>query len=218
MEVTIDPRFNGPPRSANGGYTCGLVASLAGGGVEVTLRSPPPLGTPLRWDGERLWDGDALVAEAAPAGSLDLDVPDAVGWDEAAAATPHYAGFAQHAFPTCFVCGPERAPGDGLRIFASPVRGDLVAATWEPPEHVGPQLVWAALDCPGAFAVGFSARGETVLGRMAAEIRRAPEPGERCVVVAWPRGEDGRKLYAGSALYAGEELLAAARQTWIAPR
>jgi hypothetical protein len=36
------------------------------------------------------------------------------------------------------------------------------------------------------------------------------------VVVGWPAGEDGRKLYAGTALY-GErgEMLALARQVWI---
>jgi hypothetical protein len=218
VRVAIDPRFNGPPGSANGGYACGLVARLAGAPVEVTLRSPPPLARPLRWDGERLWDGETLVAEAAPAGPREPDVPPPVPWDEAAAATPNYRGFAEHPFPTCVVCGPERAPGDGLRIFASPVREGLVAATWAPVEEVPSELVWAALDCPGAFAVGATERGETVLGRMAAEIERCPLPGERCVVVAWGRGEEGRKLYAGTALYAGEELLAAARQTWIVPR
>ena len=41
---------------------------------------------------------------------------------------------------------------------------------------------------------------------------------ERCVVLAWPLGEDGRKLYAATALY-GEDgrPLARARATWIAP-
>ena len=43
--------------------------------------------------------------------------------------------------------------------------------------------------------------------------------GEPCVVTAWPGGEDGRKVYAGTALFAGDgELLALARQVWIAPR
>jgi len=38
-------------------------------------------------------------------------------------------------------------------------------------------------------------------------------------VLGWPLGEDGRKLYAGTALYTADgELLARARQTWIAPR
>jgi len=43
--------------------------------------------------------------------------------------------------------------------------------------------------------------------------------GEPCVVTAWPGGEDGRKVYAGTTLFAGDgELLARARQVWIAPR
>ena len=64
-------------------------------------------------------------------------------------------------------------------------------------------MVWAAIDCSGAYAVGGPGRGEVVLGRMAAEIHRLPEEGEQCVVVAWPLGEDGRKLYAGTALLGG---------------
>ena len=81
------------------------------------------------------------------------------------------------------------------------------------------QLVWAALDCPGAFAVGFTARGEAVLGRMAARVDARPRVGERHVVIAWPLGEDGRKLYAGTALFAESgDLLGLSRQTWIVPR
>jgi hypothetical protein len=54
---------------------------------------------------------------------------------------------------------------------------------------------------------------------MAASVRRVPAAGESCVVAAWPLGEDGRKLYAGTALFAADgELLALARQTWIEPR
>ena len=30
VEIVIDPRFNGPPHSANGGYTCGLLAAQVG--------------------------------------------------------------------------------------------------------------------------------------------------------------------------------------------
>ena len=231
MEIVVAPRFNGPPGSGNGGYTAGLVARRAGGPAEVTLRRPPPLGRPLAVaaldDGRiEVRDGEELVAEAAPA-TLERDVPAAVGFEDAERAAALYPGFEAHAFPTCFVCGPARQPGDGLRVFAGPVAGrDVVAAPWVPDAWladdygtVRPEFAWAALDCPGAIAVGHDERGETVLGRMAARVDALPAPGERCVVVAWPAGRDGRKLYAGTALFrAGGELLALARQTWIIPR
>jgi hypothetical protein len=36
---------------------------------------------------------------------------------------------------------------------------------------VAPEVVWAAIDCPGAYAVGGPGRGEVVLGRITAELR-----------------------------------------------
>src|SRR5215216_1631103 len=148
MEIVVDPRFNGPPASANGGYTCGLVAGLLGArAAEVTLRRPPPLGLPLRWDGEVLWDGDLVVAEGRAA-ELDLDVLPPPSWVQVERARPGFAGFREHAFPTCFVCGPERAEGDGLRIFAARIDG-FVAATWTPADPAA-EFAWASLDCPGA--------------------------------------------------------------------
>ena len=220
-QITIDGRFNGPEGSGNGGYTCGLIAGRLGRTAEVTLRRPPPLDRLLdvEHEGERVLvrDGDALVAEAAPA-RVDVDVPAAPSYEEAERASAGYPGFGEHAFPTCFVCGPEREPGDGLRIFAGPLGGDgRVASPWTPAE-VTPELVWAALDCPGAIAVGYPDRGETLLGRFAVEIEELPRVGERCIVVGWPLGEEGRKLYAGTALF-GEDgrQLASARATWILP-
>ena len=218
--LTIEARFNGPDGSANGGYTCGRIAALLDGHAEVTLRSPPPLERPLAVErvGARLrvLDGDNLVAEAAPA-SVELELPAPPSWAEAEAASARYPGFDEHAFPRCFVCGPERKPGDGLRVFAGPVGDGRFAATWIPSE-VSPELVWAALDCPGAIAVGFPDRGETLLGRFAVEVAELPEPGDQCVVLAWPLREEGRKLYAGTALYAEDgRPLARARATWIAP-
>lgn len=191
--------------------------------VEVTLRLPPPLERPLSvrssGSGAELLDGDALVAEAQ-AVELDVGAIPSVSYEDAAVATTRYAGFHEHPFPECFVCGPAREPADGLRIFAGPVSGrdGVVAAPWSAREVV-PEIVWAAIDCPGAFAVGVSARGETVLGRMTARIERLPREGERCVALGWPLGEDGRKLHAATALL-GEsaDVLAIARQVWIVPR
>lgn len=222
MTLTIPARYNGPRTSANGGYTCGVVAALLGEPAEVTLRLPPPLDRPLRVEraGGRVevYDGDALVAEAARA-EVDVDPPASVTPAEAEHAAAGYDGFREHAFPTCFVCGPERAEGDGLRIFPGRVEGrELVAAPWTLRES-RPELVWAALDCPGAFACGYDGRGELVLGRLAARIERLPAAGEPCIVVGWPLGEDGRKRYAGTAVFTdGGELLARARATWIQPR
>ena len=219
-ELVIAPRFNGPADSGNGGYTCGLVAGLVDGSAEVTLRRPPPLGRPLavEQDGGRvvLRAGEEVVAEAVPT-EVELEVPAPPTFEQASEASSRYPGFEEHAFPTCFVCGPERAAGDGLRIFAGPLGNGLFAGPWTPTE-VDRAIVWAALDCPGAIAVGFPDRGETLLGRFAVRIDELPSVGERCIVVAWPLGEEGRKLYAGTALY-GEDgrPLARARATWIEP-
>ena len=223
--LVIPARFNGPAESGNGGYTCGLVAELLGGtDVEVTLRRPPPLERELtvssNGSGLDVRDGAELVAQARRAVPA-LELPPPVSVEEAAAGSARYTGFHEHHFPTCFVCGPLREPGDGLRIFAGPVPGrddGVVAAPWRPDE-VRRALVWAALDCPGAFAVGWAERGETVLGRMTARVDALPSAGEQCVVMAWPRGEDGRKVFAGTALL-GEDgrVFGCAEQTWIAPR
>jgi hypothetical protein len=220
MEVVIDRKFRGPMESANGGYTCGLLASFLHGPAQVTLRLPPPLERPLEVATEgaiELRDGDAVVAEAAAA-ELDLEAPAAISFaDAAAAALPE--GDKGSIFPECFVCGWQRE--DGLRIYAGPVTGtELVAATWLPTEDViSPEFVWAALDCPGAYAVHFGKRGNPVLGRLAARVEHLPHPGERCIVMGWPLGEDGRKLYAGtSAIGQDGRVLGAARATWIIPR
>ncbi len=215
MELIIAARYNGPPGSANGGYTCGLLAEQVGEPAEVTLRSPPPLDTPLRFDGTRLWDGETLVAEAHHA-HVHLEVPEPVPYEAAERASKNYPGFEQHEYPTCFVCGPNR--DDGLGLFAGAVDGSSVfAAPWVVPDDVSRLLVWAALDCPGAIGVGWDGRGDWLLGRMAAEVHDVPEAGDRCVVVAWPIGHEGRNGSPGTPLNRGGELLARAKQTWIAP-
>src|SRR3954467_1470406 len=85
--LTIDPRFNGPPDSGNGGYTCGRLARFVDAdAAEGTLRLPPPLGRPLdverAGDGAVLRDGDSVVAEAR-ATSIAADAPSPVDAGEA---------------------------------------------------------------------------------------------------------------------------------------
>ncbi len=227
--LLIPSRFNGPPASGNGGYTCGLIASLVGDGAEVTLRQPPPLDIPLTVgvvDGVTLvYHGDVLVAEARVL-EWSLEVPSPPSMDDAADASSRYAGFDRHEFPTCFTCGPDR--DDGLAIWPGKVEGrDLVASPWAAPEevriidgHLAPEIVWAALDCPGAWVGARDiAVDPVVLGRMAAHIL-SPLPADADFIsYAWSLGENGRKSYAGTAI-ADESgrVLAYARQTWIAIR
>ncbi len=232
--VTIPAHFHGPPESGNGGYTCGVAAATVDAPtVQVRLRVPPPLDRPLRVehrDGHNvLLDGDTVVAEARP-GAVALTPPAPVGFDLAADALERFdldEYTAGHAFPTCFTCGPNRAPGDGLRIFPVPIAGrpELVACPWLPDDlSAGPdgrvrdEILWAALDCPSGMVwmVGDPPAGPAVLGQLAVEIRQRPAVGTPLVVAGWRTEADGRKLHAGSALWneAGD-LLAVGDATWI---
>ena len=218
----IARRFRGPQSSANGGYAAGLLAALLEGPAQVTLRLPPPLERELavrrRGEVTLLLDGDDIVAEAVTA-DVGLEAPAPPTLEEAALASARYEPIGPESFRGCFSCGAIREEGDGLRILPGRIAGrDLVAAPWVAREPSVP-VIWAAIDCSGAYAVAEEGRGDAVLGRMAARVERLPREGERCVVVGWPRGEDGRKLHAGTALF-GEtgELLAVAEQIWIAPR
>jgi hypothetical protein len=230
--VFIPERFNGPPASGNGGYACGTVARLLGADVaQVSLRTPPPLDTALsvvRADGRvELRDGDTVVAEAEPA-ELALDVPAAVHPDAAEAASE--AGRARwgsgHPFPTCVVCGPEREPGDGFRIFPGELPGGdgLFAGGWTPAPWLGdeagrvrPEAVWAALDCPTSAPVMHLGGGPpAVLARLTARLGCDVRVGERHALVSWRLAVDGRKSHSASALFdESGRLLCAARALWI---
>jgi hypothetical protein len=220
-DLVIDPRFRGPPNSANGGYTCGLLAQFVdAAAAEVTLRKPPPLGRTLtieeRGDAAVLLDGDELIAEGVPS-TLDLQPPRIVDVEEARDAERGYVGADDHPFPTCFVCGPARDCAHALCLRPGRVRDErLVATVWTPREPVVHELVWAALDCPGAFAVELGVRGLRVLGRLTAQIDLQPWPGEEHVIVGWPLESEGRKHGAGTALIGPNGLVfARARAVWI---
>ncbi len=150
--------------------------------------------------------------------------PPPVSFEEAATASAAYSGFKHHPFPTCFVCGPGRQRGDGLRIFPGPIsRRDLIAAPWVPDESISDcagvvpaEIVWAALDCPGGILLNPTGRDPVVLGRLTAELAEPVEVGHRYVVTAWPLGSEGRKRFAGTAILSEEQkLFALARATWF---
>ena len=234
-ELRVAARFCGPPGVANGGFASGSLAALLGGAAEITLRRPLPLDRPLpvRGHGDGtlvVEDGGVLLAEARPAKAAvePLAVPAVVTPEEAEAAAGRSRYYDDPVFPGCFVCGPARRPGDGLRIFPGGVAGrGLWAAPWTPGETVAgadgrvrPEVVWAALDCPSGIAAAeaadLPAGTAAVLGRMAATVGGLPRPGDRCRVVAWPLAGEGRKLRAGSALLGPDgTVLAVARTVWI---
>ncbi|MEP7034340.1 MAG: hypothetical protein ABI662_05775 [Dermatophilaceae bacterium] len=223
----VPARFCGPPMSGNGGWTSGHLAQLVdgaleGGTVTVRLRTPPPLDTEMEvsWgdDGTaEIWDGKTLVAQAFAAEPLDAtELPSPVTYAEAEAAGPAYEGLISHPFPTCFTCGTSRDPSDALCLHTGVLAGHatLCAAAWTPREST-PELVWAALDCPGAWACGIAGR-ELVLGTMTASVHDLPEVGGPYVVMAWPKGHEGRKYYSGTALYsASGRLLGRGDAVWI---
>lgn len=224
--VTIAPRFCGPPSSGNGGYVAGMLAHFARQTLRIRLHKPPPLGTPLLVehgaDGSvSLKHQDAVVAVGTP-DRLELEVPAAPGYLEALRAARNYSGFQHHPIPGCFVCGPNRPRGDGLRIFATEIAGrGLVAAPWMPDESVSPggkvlaEFMWAALDCPGYFA-GFGDGTPALLGEFTAHVDRLVHTGESCVVIGWKIETDGRKRRVGTALFDGNgELCARACATWV---
>jgi hypothetical protein len=237
--IVINKRFCGPPNSANGGYVCGLLATHIQGSAEITLLAPPPLDRRLDLvvaeHGATLRQGETTLATGRPVRIDALEIP-IVGFCQALDAvrqSPYDER--SHPLPTCFVCGPARSDGDGLRIIPRPIRpcpgygAGTVAAPWVPYANlaggdgaVAEEYIWAALDCPTGFAsvgaqhLGMTGTEAVLLGRMGARIERRPRPEEHCVVVAWPTGRDRRKLFANSALLSSSgELLAVAQATWL---
>lgn len=240
--IRVARRFRGPPQSANGGYICGCIARLANETVRVRLLSPPPLemvlhamaldagGFDVLHDGQLVATArrDALPDEAAfdPQHFL-LAPPD---YEQALHASQHFIGLHNHPFVECFVCGPARARGDGLRIFAGPVAdaggyARLHAAPWLPDEslagpdgRVAPEFMWAALDCPGFAAASTDGR-LMLLGDFTAHVDRPVHVDEPCVILAWVLRREGRKCEVATALLDEDgECCARARALWVEPR
>lgn len=229
--TVVDETHQGPPGCGNGGWVCGLVADRLDAlappspdlpAAQVRLSAPTPVGSPLTWevDGEagdegvtvRLLDGETVLATARRASSPSLEVPAPVDLEtaRAAAATVDLEG---HPYPGCFVCGPHN--DDGLHIYAGavPDRPGVVAATVSLPDDDLPTIS-AALDCPGAFAVGFG-DDTLLLGTFVVEVHDEVPVGRELVVMGWDAGREGRKRHCGTALLDGDQVVASAASTWI---
>jgi hypothetical protein len=226
-EVTIAERYCGPPGCGHGGYVAGLFAAYASEPVTVRIRRPVPLAAALDVSSDaagrlELRAGAELIAEAEPE-TLSMEMPDPVSYAQAEEFSRAFSGFRRHPTPGCFGCGTERE--DGLRIYPGPVpQSQRVAAPWRPDPalagtrgHVRPEYLWAALDCPGYFALRIP--GLAVTGSLAVELVRPVAVGEPCVVMGWRIASEGRRHSVGTALYdsAGARV-GYARALFVEPR
>ena len=230
--ISIERRFCGPPTSGNGGYVGGRLAAFVSTddenpAVAVRLSAPPPLDLDLdvraEAQGVGLYAGDRPVA-SAQAVPLTLSPSSSPSYAAASEAARRFRGFDEHPLPGCFVCGIDREPGDGLRIFPGAVDEEgLFAAPWTPDERlsagadaaVDPVFVWAALDCPGAFSFP-QVEGICLLGEIRTRLLGSVRVGEPCVVTSWSLENVGRKHVTGTALHGSDgESRAYARAVWI---
>lgn len=239
-QLTVPGRFCGPPVSGNGGYTAGAVAELVPDArtgdrtwqtVEVSLRRPPPLDTPLpvtHRDAVTIAGEEGAVVADGKLYDGRIEAIEPVDVAEARDAVARYPGYVGHPFPTCVGCGPDRAVGDGLRLFPGRVADQdgaaRVAATWTPhPSMAGEDtavsslpVLWCALDCVGAWASDFGDR-PLVLARMRARVDELPRIGEEHVLMGLARGQEGRKTFSLSGLYDSDgRLVGCAEHLWIA--
>jgi hypothetical protein len=112
-----------------------------------------------------------------------------------------------------------------MRIFAGRLgTSRTVAAAWTPHASladavgdVNPELVWAALDCPGGWAAVVDIDPKpVVLGRISARLDRPVRAGAPHIVTAWKIAGEGRKHLVGSAIFDERGALCAiARATWF---
>ncbi len=238
--ITIPDRFRGPPQSGNGGYVAGVAAALLDSEmpVEVTLRSPIPLDEPLavrrEYDPMTIMHGETLIAELRES-DLDLDIPQPPDWETAFAARkespsflnginnliPDGTGF----HPVCFCCGVDH--DNGLYVHAAPVPdSEQVAAVWQTrPEWADSDgflpnsFLWTALDCPGQFAFLAADIITGMLGRITGKITQRAKAGQDYLVTGWRIGIEGKKHFAGTAVFDHDSnLLAAAKSVWIGTR
>jgi hypothetical protein len=229
--ISIDQRYRGLPGIALGGYSSGLLAAHMPHGAEVKLRRPVPLGRELTIDRAddgvvELRDGEMLLAEAGAVEHV-LDVPPAPRLEEVEAASAAFPGHHRHPYPECFACGPQRAAGDGLRIFPGTVPARrMVATPWTPPSGsngtgtVGLELIWGAFDCAQLWAMMLhehASPGErAVTAKLEGALERDVRPGAPHVLVAWPIERDAGSLRAGAALFGPDgELCATGVQTAV---
>ncbi|MBF6327933.1 PaaI family thioesterase [Nocardia transvalensis] len=229
--ITIPGHVHGYPGVAFGGYVAGLLAGRVGGdSLRVDFRRTVPVDTPVVMaEAGTLTSVDGtLLAQARSDEPPELLIPSPPSWAEAEAASAKSAA-ANRWDTNCYGCGVTRPPGRGLRLFPWGIRArNLIVAAWIPDRELaghdgalGPENVWAAMDCPGAWAAVQVAgmRSGGVTAAMRVTCRQPVYAGEKYLSYAWPVTADGRKYTVGVALTAPDGTLCVlAEMLWIEPR
>ncbi|HNJ34224.1 MAG TPA: hypothetical protein PK881_08260 [Leptospiraceae bacterium] len=241
----IASRYSGPPRTGNGGYVCGVCAGLAYSQLgeqkqdsftfEVRYKSPVPVDLDVSLLSKdnlcvlESIDGKTTYAEGQSSKPVSTVLPAVVTLEQARYATLQSIPEKEHAFPDCYVCGPARKVGDGLRILPGPVaeHSGMAAAVWNVlPDAMSSSgdlsvpILWAALDCPGYFAYHFSHGGAmqvAVLAKMKCTVVRRRTESDQLVVIGWMKRKKGPLVEVSTALLDGSEILAIADGTWMQP-
>jgi hypothetical protein len=164
-----------------------------------------------------------LVAEVKPS-VIDVKVPSCSDTASVARAVERFNEFKKDDFHKCFACGFGREEGDGLRLLTGPVDGiDVVATQWIPhecfagPDGLIPQrILWSALDCPGGWSIVRDSGVIMLLGRFTAKVDGDLKAGTPCTIIEWPIGREGRKAFAGTAIYDEHgKVRGRAKAVWI---
>ena len=211
--LVLDPRFNGPPSTANGGYACGAFGELVDGPAEVSLLSPPPLGVPLgiqfppdggvrssptarrspaRGRSTRSTSsrrcGPRSPMRARPRGAIPATGATRCSPTATSAARAATTGSAS----TSARCAatPTSTPPSSSPTPRCPNRDGVVA----------PDIVWAALDCPSYTPALWDPERPSLLARLAVERLDCVEVGEPVIAVGWHLATEGRKHHTASAL------------------
>lgn len=228
--TSVDRRYNGPRRRANGGFATGTFADLVGGTATVTLHRGVPLGRPFgvadTATGLGIFDRAERVATVVPAAPFVHEPPVRPTRDEAEAArSAHPWRDVRHALSDCIVCGPHRS--DGMLVTPGPLAAEpaVSAAPYDPRADLSrdglalPESVWGALDCVSYPTAVADAGRLALLGSLTAHRVREVALGERLVAIGWTLGSGTRSHRTASALLDEDgAVVASARAVWVEVR
>ena len=227
-DLTVPRGLDGPPGILQGGLAAGVAGPVARlvdrFGAPLTrlrtrLHAPTPLGRTVQarvraGDGpahflvETHHDGRLLTSAEVELAGHD---PAPLGLDLLELATvPLPEPQPQHAYPTCFVCGPDPEHPYGLLLHPRPGAPGTIVQPWIAAEGLGahrdvdPVVVAAVLDCPTVWAAIEPIRAAGAIGALLAgfEVQHYGDvPVEEPVrVVARFDAIDGRKVRARAAV------------------